>query len=247
MDGRLAGINSAIFSKSGGSLGIGFAIPSNLVQTVVRNALAGGEILRPWLGASGQNVTRDVAEGLGLDRPGGVLVNGIYRNGPAERAGLAVGDIIAGIGGRSVTNLDTLEFRLATGVVGETLDLDILRDGRNATLRLPLQTAPEDPPANLHLLKGKQPLSGALVGNLSPKFALEIGLDPLATGVVISKIRKNSITAEYGLRPRDVIEAINEVEIRNVKSLIESLNQANGNWDILILRGRKRLSLRVSL
>lgn len=247
MDGRLAGINSAIFSKTGGSLGIGFAIPSNLVQTVVRNALNGGKIMRPWLGASTQNVTRDVAEGLGLDRPGGVLVNGIYDDGPAARAGLAVGDIIAAIGGRNVANLDALEFRLATGNIGESLELEILRSGQPALLQLPLQPAPEDPPANLQLLKGKQPLSGALIGNLSPKFALEIGLDPLMSGVVISKIKRNSTAADYRLRPGDVIETVNDVAIGDVDTLIDTLQAANGSWEIFILRGRKRLSLRASL
>jgi Do/DeqQ family serine protease len=246
MDGRLAGINSAIFSKSGGSLGIGFAIPSNLVQTILVNALDSGTVVRPWLGASGQNVTRDVADGLGLDRPGGVLINGVYQKGPAEMAGLAIGDVIVGVGGREVADVDALEFRLATGVVGENLDLEILRDNQAVTLMLPLQIAPEYPPRNLKQLEGMHPLSGVVIGNLSPRFALEVGLDPLASGVVIYKIKRNSIAADYGLRPRDIIETINNVNVTNIASLMESMQGADGNWKIFIRRGLKRLSLNVS-
>ena len=103
LDGRLAGVNTAIFSKSGGSVGIGFAVPANMVRVIIESALRGGPVMRPWLGATGQAVSADIAAARGLDRPGGVLVNGIYPQGPAEQAGLLVGDIIKAIGRHEIS------------------------------------------------------------------------------------------------------------------------------------------------
>jgi S1-C subfamily serine protease len=102
MDGHLVGINTAIFSRSGGSHGIGFAIPSNMVRLVVQAALQGGTVQRPWFGASLQPVTSDLAESLGLDRPGGALIKGVYAKGPAARAGLKAGDVVVSIDGKRV-------------------------------------------------------------------------------------------------------------------------------------------------
>ena len=114
MDGKLVGINTAIFARDGGgSIGIGFAIPSNMVRTVVAGAgtEAGGRIVRPWFGAGGQSVTAELASSLGLPRPFGVLLNAIYPGGPAERAGLRRGDVVTHVDGREVGDTDALRFR----------------------------------------------------------------------------------------------------------------------------------------
>src|SRR3546814_16176757 len=111
MDGKLAGINSAIFTKSGGSIGIGFAIPANLVSSTVASALAGKGIKRPWFGAQGETVTFELARSLGLDRPGGVLINAVYRRGPAAPAGLKAAGVVVTVAGREVNRPRARTFR----------------------------------------------------------------------------------------------------------------------------------------
>ena len=130
MDGKLAGINTAIFTRTGGSVGIGFAIPSNLVSSTVASALAGKGIKRPWFGASGEAVTNEIALGLGMTRPAGVLIAEVYPGGPADRAGLRSGDVVLAIDGREVSDPEALKFRIATRKLGETATLDVLRRGR---------------------------------------------------------------------------------------------------------------------
>ena len=166
MDGRLAGVNTAIFSRSGGSIGIGFAIPSNMVASVISAAESGGEIKRPWLGAAGQLVTAELAETLGFDRPGGVLVTQIFPDGPADRAGLEVGDVIMGLDGKPVDDPQGLIYRVAIRPVGETAVLNVVRAGQSLDLPIDLAIAPEVPPRDITDIGGRNPLTGARVANL---------------------------------------------------------------------------------
>src|SRR5436189_298393 len=114
MDGKLVGINTAIFSQSGGSVGIGFAIPSDMVAALIAAEQHGGKLVTPWIGAGGQAVTSDLGEGLKLDRPRGVIIGNIYKAGSAEKAGLQVGDVVVAINGHEVADPQSLRFRLAT-------------------------------------------------------------------------------------------------------------------------------------
>src|SRR5690349_112102 len=143
MDGRLIGINSAIYSRSGGSLGIGFAIPSNMVATVIAAERHGGKLVTPWIGAGGQAVTADMAASLAMERPVGVIISNVYRSGPADRAGLKVGDVITAINGHEVADAQALRFRLATQPIGSTAELSVMRKGEPLKLTLPLAGAPE--------------------------------------------------------------------------------------------------------
>ncbi|MDP7540836.1 MAG: trypsin-like peptidase domain-containing protein, partial [Alphaproteobacteria bacterium] len=111
MDGRLAGVNTAIFSRSGGSQGLGFAVPANMVRTVIAGAGVTGRLQRPWLGADVQDVTADIAEAIGMARPIGAAVTELHPDGPARRGGLRVGDIITGIDGQRVDDKESLQFR----------------------------------------------------------------------------------------------------------------------------------------
>ena len=131
MAGRVVGINTAIFSRSGGSHGIGFAIPSNLVKLYVDSAVTGRKIERPWLGAKLDGVTRELAEGLGLDRVGGAVVTRLYAKGPAAEAGLQAGDVIVGVDGYEVTDARTAQYRLTTRGVGNRARLDVVRKGQH--------------------------------------------------------------------------------------------------------------------
>ncbi|MEX1035612.1 MAG: Do family serine endopeptidase [Sneathiella sp.] len=247
MDGKIAGINSAIFSKSGGSLGIGFAIPANLVKAVLTNGLATGKVVRPWLGAAGQEITGDVADGLGLEKPGGVLINKVHPYGAAQKAGLRVGDVVISIDDREILGPDTLIYRVASSVIGETAELGVYREGKLIPLDMELQPAPEMPPRGIETLTGRHPLSGAVVGNLSPAFALELGMPAFAEGVVVTDIVKGSVAERYGLRARDTLFRVNGAKIVDIAQAKTALLDAGGSWQISIRRNGRTLSFKVNL
>ncbi|MCW0234531.1 MAG: Do family serine endopeptidase [Ferrovibrio sp.] len=244
MDGKLVGINTAIFSRSGGSIGIGFAIPANLVSSTVASAMAGKGIKRPWFGASGEVVTSEIAQGLGMARPNGVLVGEVYRGGPADRAGLRTGDVVLAIDGREVNDPQALRFRIATRKLGETAAVDVQRRDQRVTLRIALQDAPETPPRDLTQLSGNQPLAGTTVGNLSPAFAEELGVDTLTRGVIVTEIVAGSPANRLRVRPGDVIVKINDRDVPDVKSL-QSLLRGTSQWTVTLRRNKQLLSFTV--
>jgi serine protease Do len=241
MDGRLVGINTAIYSRDGGSVGIGFAIPANMVKTVIATERNGGKLVRPWIGASGQPVTQDLAAGLGLTRPIGVVVNDIYPGGPAAEAGLDVGDVVVAINGRDIEDPEALRFRLATLGVGGTADITILRDGKERHLAIALVAAPEIPPRDDTKIGGRNPLSGSTVANLSPALAEELSINSAWRGVVILGMERGAIAARAGLRPGDVLVKINDRAVVDVQSLVDMLKAPVERWNITFRRdGRVR-------
>lgn len=245
MDGKLAGVNTAIFSRSGGSQGIGFAVPANMVRTVIAGAGIAGRLQRPWLGANTQDVTAEIAEAIGLVRPIGALVAELHPDGPARRSGLRVGDIITEIDGQRVDDMESLEFRIATGVIGDTADLSVMRSDGDIRIRLPLEAPPEIPPRDEALLRGAQPIAGATVVNLSPAVAEERGLSRLATGVVIVDVARGSPAARLGFRPDDIVLEVNDTEIESVATLLSVVAASPDAWRLAILRDGKELTLTV--
>ncbi|MGB0671684.1 MAG: Do family serine endopeptidase, partial [Rhodospirillales bacterium] len=173
MDGKLVGVNTAIYSKSGGSHGIGFAIPSNLVKAVMKGLTKEGKVVRPWLGAWGQPVTQEMAMALGLQRPGGVLINMVYPGGPAAKADLRVGDVVLAVNGKEVDDPRALSYRIATLGPGGTVPLSIRRTSGLKDLALHLEVPSTEPEANRVLVGGRNPLSGAEVANMSPALGEE--------------------------------------------------------------------------
>ena len=245
MDGRLVGINTAIFSQSGGSIGIGFAIPSNLVASTVASAVSGKGIKRPWFGANGTSVGNEAAQGLGLERPQGVLVGSIYPNGPAAQAGLRTGDVILRVDGREVNDPRALKFRIATRKLGEAATLDVLRQGQRRQVSIPLREAPENPPRSITPLAGNHPFGGATVGNLSPAFAEELGVDALMTGVMVLELSAGSPAARLRMRPGDVVLKVNGADIATVADLQNVLRVQAQQWTLLIRRGEQNIQLTV--
>jgi Do/DeqQ family serine protease len=242
MDGRLVGINTAIFSKSGGSHGIGFAIPGNMVRSVISGLTDGGQLVRPWFGAWGQTVNSDIAASLGMDRPAGVLMHHVYPGGPAERAGLDVGDVVLAIGGQPVDDPQALKFRIATQVIGETVAMTIWRRGTESDLTLSLVPPPEDPPRNLTELSGRHPLEGAAVANMSPALAEELGLDLVKPGVVVLQLRRGATANRLGFRPGDRVLAINGDTVDTVSTLKTVLLRRAMRWRISLERKGKTLN-----
>src|SRR5262249_55309299 len=168
LSGRVVGINTAIFSRSGGSQGIGFAIPVNMVRGVIVSAQGGSSVVRrPWLGAKLQAVTPEIADSLGLQRPAGALVAGGTAKTPAERAGLKTGDLIVSIDGQSVDDPNAFDYRFATKALSGQAQLGVMRGGRETRVAVALQTAPESPRDEV-VIKARSPLLGAKVANLSP-------------------------------------------------------------------------------
>ena len=246
VDGRLIGVNTAIFSRSGGSIGIGFAIPSNMVERIVESALNDKVVVRPWLGASGQVVTADIAASLGLARPIGILISQIYPNGPAAKAGLKVGDVLMKIDGWEIYDPQSLRYRIATGKIGGEAAVTVWRDGGARDLLVPLLSPPEDPPRNLTLLAGKHPLTGLTIANLSPAFSEELGIEGEDRGVIIAKIPPASPARRLGLRQGDILVKIGDTPIARVSDVVKATDTPRKVWELQIKRGDRIIGMRIS-
>jgi len=218
LDGRLIGINTAIYSQTGGSVGIGFATPSNIVARIVALGESGGRLVRPWLGISMQRVTPDIAAGLNLPRPAGLVVKDVYAKGPGELAGFKRNDVIVGMRNLPIDDEAGLRFRLATLAVGETVSVKVIRGGKEVMLEVPLAAPPEVPARERSVLDGRQPLSGATVVNMSPAVADEMGLVEWKPGVAVVEVQPGSYAARF-LRPGDMVAAINGQEVKSVAEL----------------------------
>lgn len=245
-DGKLIGINSAIYSSSGGSVGIGFAIPSNMVKLVVDSARNGGHIRRPWPGAQLQAVDSQLASTLGLDRPGGALVRDVYPSGPAARAGIKAGDVIRSVDGQDVSDPDALRYRIATKTIGGKVTLSYLRDGKMRETQMSLEGPPEKPAADKTLIKGRNPFEGATVANLSPAVADAMGLDTMGgEGVVITAVKDGSTADRIQFKAGDIIEAIGNTKITSVSQFKGEIAAPRDQWDFAIKRGDRTFTASV--
>jgi Do/DeqQ family serine protease len=244
MDGELIGLNTAIFSRSGTSSGVGFAIPAALVRQIVEQAAGGGtQIVRPWLGAKGQIVTADIARSLGLAAPQGVLITDIYPSGPAARAGLRQGDLVTAVNGQAVNDDASLNYQVATRRDGETLNLRYRRDGREQDVRVRVEAPPSRPAPDPRQLSGAHPLQGATVVNLSPALAGELGVDPFnGPGVLIRTVAGRGYAAGAGFQPGDVVKRINGEAVSDTRSLEAVLSRPQGAWQVTIERGGREIS-----
>src|ERR1700733_7424826 len=238
LNGRLVGINSAIYSRSGGSMGIGFAIPVNMVKSVIAAALHGGAtVRRPWLGATLQSLTKDIADNLGIDRPTGALVVTVAPVGPAADAGLKRSDLITAVDDQSVDDAEGVGFRLAVKPLGGSAQLSILRSGRALTLPLKLVPAPEIPPRDALTIKSRSPFEGTVVMNMSPAVAEELSLEGASQGVVVATVGDNSTAAQVGVQKGDVIVTVNGQKIATTRDLEKACGERAGLWDLTIQRG----------
>ena len=243
MVGRLVGINTAIFSRSGGSQGIGFAIPANMVRAVIVSAKGGASVVRrPWLGAKLQAVTPEIAEGLGLKRPAGALVANLTAKSPAARAGLRTGDVIVAIDGQQVDDPNTFDYRFATKALGGQAQIGVLRGGREVKLAIALESAPESPRDEV-VIRSRSPFLGAKVANLSPALAEELRLDPSTEGVVIVEMTERSAALGLGFQKGDIILAVNDTPIARTADLVRITEKPSRMWRITIQRGGQKISV----
>jgi Do/DeqQ family serine protease len=243
MDGRLIGINTAIFSRSGGNQGIGFAIPSGMVRLVVDSAKAGvSTVRRPWFGARLQALTADVADGLGLDRPAGSVVASVVEKGPAAEGGLKRSDVILAVDGVAVDDPEAFGYRFATRPLGGTTSLTVLRGGKRIAIPVKLQPAPETRPREKVTLSGRSPLSGATLQNLSPAVAEELALEAGADGVVVSEVGEGSTAARIGFQKGDIIMALNGERMRSSHEVETAFKERKRAWEVTISRGGQTIT-----
>ena len=241
--GRLVGLNTAIFSRSGGSQGIGFAIPVNMVKVVIASARSGGTtVRRPWLGAKLQNVTPDIAESLGLKRPVGALVATVTDKSPASRAGLKTGDLIVAVDGQTVDDQNAFDYRFATKPLGGSAQLGVVRAGRETKLSVALETAPETPREEV-TIQARSPFMGVKIANISPALADEMRLEASAEGVVVLDVAQGSMAQSLGFQRGDVIAQVNDEKIVRTRDLDRVSKERQRAWRITIVRGGQSLSV----
>ncbi|KFG68241.1 Do family serine endopeptidase [Microvirga sp. BSC39] len=238
MNGRVVGINTAIYSRSGGSIGIGFAVPSSMVRVVLNSAKGGAKnVVRPWLGARLQPVDGDIASGLGLERPTGVLVTSVYDRGPAAEAGLRRGDAILEVDGQPVDNPDSFGYRFTLKGTQGQAPLTVLRSGKQSTIQVRLMPPPENPPRDPVRSRGRTPFTGATLVNMSPAVADELQIDVADDGVVVAELEERSVAASVGFEKGDQIVAINGERVANTRDADRLINRNGGYWEITVSRG----------
>jgi Do/DeqQ family serine protease len=243
MDGDLIGVNSFIVSRSGGSAGVGFAIPAAMVRRVVEAAAGGGQVLvRSWLGARTQPVTPEIARSVGLSSPQGALVADIWPGGPADRAGLKSGDIILTVNGRPAADPAAVSFAVGAARPGESLALSVRRNEQVIKASLRPEPPPAKPARDEWFVDGRNPFQGATVVNVSPAVAEELGVDAFSSrGVMVINISRG-FAMNAGLRPGDVVRRVNGREIGTVADLRGALSVPSENWAVTILRGDREIT-----
>lgn len=244
-DGRLVGINTAIYSKSGGSMGIGFATPITLALPVIKSPQTGGRIVRPWIGLEIDPNTFDLTQDVGLNHPSGALVKDVYPQGPAYKAGVQKGDIIAALDGHEITDKATLDYRVAIAPVGEQAKITILRQGEEKILPIQLTEPVKAKDPDPFSIEGRNPLQGAKMQILSPALALDMGVDPMQKGVIITALPERGVPVNLGLLPGDILVSVNKKIVNTKKDVLALLNNKANDWHLVLRRGNRLLTFRV--
>src|SRR5262245_6209760 len=235
MDGEVVGINTAIFSQSGGNIGIGFAVPVNLVKNLVPELETKGTVTRGWLGVSVQPVTPDLARSFGLDKERGALVGDVIAQGPAEKAGIKRGDVIVSYDGKKIDETTTLPALVAVTPVGKTVPMEIIRDGKTVTLNVAVGKLNDTTVAsNTREEKGQW---GLALQNIRPDERRQMGLSG-NDGVLVTSVVPGSPAAEAGVQPGDVILQVNQVAVSSVESVKAEVAKVKAEKPLLLLLRR---------
>lgn len=242
--GEVVGINTAIFSQSGGSIGIGFAIPVNIAKDLLPQ-LKKGEVVRGWLGVMIQEVTPELAEKLGLKQAYGALVSDVTEGGPADKAGIKRGDVIISFDGKKVEEMHELPYMVGSTAVGKKVKVEVIRKGRKRTFvvelgelkeETPRPEEPEEPAAKI----------GMRVQDLTPELARKLGLSE-AAGVVVVEVARASPAAEAGFRRGDVILEMDQSPVRSASGFSRRIRQYSKGDVILFLVNRRGKTLYLTM
>lgn len=242
-EGRLVGINTAILTQGGGSNGIGFAIPANLVRTVVAQAEAGADRFeRPWAGVSGQAMDAALAESMGLDRPDGVLVSALHPQSSFAAAGLQPGDVILSLGGAPTNTPQEVMFRLSSLGVGAAAEIVWLRDGQEMRATVTLAAAPDDPPREQTTITDDVALRGLTVVRVNPAVTEEMRLPFNAVGVAVWQAE--DLSARAGFQRGDIVTAINGAAVTQPSDVLALAGMQARVWVVDLIRQGQPLRLR---
>ncbi|MCS5595670.1 MAG: Do family serine endopeptidase [Alphaproteobacteria bacterium] len=227
MRGGVVGINTAIYSRDGGSLGIGFSVPSEMVMAIIsahknNQVSESGHIKRPWMGLAAQDVTAGIAEGLGLDRPSGALITEIHDASPARAAGLERGDLVVAVNGKKIRDASELRFRIATTPIDDHVRMTVSRKGKEKEIKFKSIAPPEIPTRDTVTIDNNGYFAGFSFSNINPALREELGNDIPEKGVVISAIGKNAQASRF-IRIGDVVEEINGIKIETPKDVLKGL------------------------
>nr|WP_170403672.1 trypsin-like peptidase domain-containing protein [Ruegeria arenilitoris] len=246
VNGDLIGINTAILTRSGGSNGIGFAIPANLVAEFLRQAQGGNDsFISPWAGMAGQHMSADIAESLGLVVPLGVVVSDLHPLSPLAEAGLRVGDVVTHVDGDEVNSPAEMKFRMAVAGVGGTSMVTRLRGEERTEVEIALIKAPETPAAEETTLDDQTVMPGLTVSRVNPAVIAKMGLVLSQTGVVV--VDAGSYGGGGGLRAGDVVNSINGTEIETPRDVVDALTDPGRRINLDVLRGGRSVFLRFRL
>ncbi len=244
LHGDVVGINTAIFSQSGGNIGIGFAIPINLVKSVVDQLKAHGKVVRGWLGISIQDITPELARSFGLKKTEGALVAGVMADSPAARAGIERGDVILEYNGTHIDSAHQLPALVAATAIGKTVPITVQRGGNTKTLSVSVQEMPAS--AAPSQSRGATAAWGVEVADITPDLRQQFNLEQ-TKGVVVTGITPNSPADESGLRPGDVIGEVNRRPVHNVRDYQAAVAAVGDEHHLLLLVRREGQSFFVAL
>jgi serine protease Do len=252
LSGKVIGINTAIYSPSGGSVGIGFAVPSNIARHVVEELKAHGKVSWGWLGVAIQNITPAIAKSLGLDpkEAKGALVASVVPDSPAAKAGLKSGDVITAAGGHTIRNVHDLPRLVAEEPIGSKLDLTIERDGKTEHMAADIGAMPEHVAAAGETGAPQAATASALglqLGTLTPQIRRQLKIGPGVSGVVVLQVAANSPTQALGIEPGDVIVSIDRQPANSPEEAAAELKKAAATGNVLLLLNRNGTSEFVGL
>jgi serine protease Do len=243
--GQLVGINTAIYSTSGGYMGIGFAIPSNMVKTIMTSLIKTGKVVRGWLGVSIQKITPDLASQFNLKAENGAIVSDVVENSPADKAGLKQGDVIVEYDGKKTDDPTQLRNMVASSMPGEEHSVTVIRDGKPITLKVKIGELPADLQKNA-VGAYENVLKGISVQDITPEIAKQLGIPARVKGVVVSDVAEDSPAAGV-LTQGDVIQQVDRRDVGSVKEYQEIASKIKPEETVLLLVYRGGSSLFITL
>ena len=234
LDGEMVGVNTAIFSRTGGNIGIGFAIPVNMAKNVFAQLKDHGKVTRGWLGVMIQQVTSELAENFGLDRPIGALVGQVIADSPAEKAGLKPGDVIIEYNGKEISQMSMLPALVANTDVESKAKLIIIRDGNKQSITVEIGKLEDEEQLVADDETGTSKKLGITVQELTPKLAESLGIEQ-TQGLIVTDISAGSAAAEAGILRGDIILEINRDKVEKIGEYKNALREAEKKENILLL------------
>jgi serine protease Do len=234
LNGEMVGVNTAIFSRTGGNIGIGFAIPINMAKNVLAQLKEHGKVTRGWLGVMIQQVTPDLADNFGLDRPIGALVGQVVPDSPADKAGLNAGDVIIEYNGKEVSQMSMLPAMVANTSVGEKATIVLIRDGKKQDITVEIGKLEDADSVLADTETGTSKKIGMTVQELTPKLSESLGIDEIQ-GLIVSDIITGSAAAEAGILRGDIILEINREKVESIAQYQNALQAAQEKKSILLL------------